>query len=287
MSLIRPTTRTIAGIGAGAAGLLLFAGAAAAHLEPDPASITAGQAATVAFNVEHGCDGSPTIELQIKLADGITDAQPVQKEGWTSSVAGGVVTFTGGSLAADKQDTFSITFTAPTTNGALVFPSIQKCTVGQINWIEPTVEGQPEPEDPAPVVQVTGGSDATATTVATASTATATTSSAIAAPDTTSAATAAPDATEPATTAASGAATTAAETATTEGGGGSSNAGLVTVIIIAALVVLAGAGYALYRARSGGDEGTPGAPGGPGAPGAPGASGGTPSAGTGEPNGTP
>src|SRR4051812_38959790 len=34
MSLMRPTTRTIAALGAGAAGLLLFAGAASAHLEP-------------------------------------------------------------------------------------------------------------------------------------------------------------------------------------------------------------------------------------------------------------
>ena len=193
MSLIRPTTRMIAGIAAGAAALLLFAGAASAHLEPDPASITAGEAATVAFNVEHGCDGSPTIELQIKLADGITDAQPVAKDGWTSSVADGVVTFSGGSLPATTQETFSITFTAPTTNGALVFPSIQRCTVGQINWIQPTVEGQPEPEEPAPVVQVTGGS-AAATTVVPATTAAATTTSAAtSAPATTSAATAAPD----------------------------------------------------------------------------------------------
>ncbi len=58
------------------------------------------------------------------------------------------MTFSGGSLPATTEETFSITFTAPTTNGALVFPSIQRCTVGQINWIEPTVEGQPEPEDP-------------------------------------------------------------------------------------------------------------------------------------------
>ena len=282
MSLIRPTTRMIAGVAAGAAGLLLFAGAASAHLEPDPASITAGEAATVAFNVEHGCDGSPTIELQIKLADGITDAQPVAKEGWTSSVADGVVTFGGGSLPATTEETFSITFTAPTTDGALVFPSIQRCTVGQINWIEPTVEGQPEPEEPAPVVQVTGGSPAAATTVAPATTAaaTATTSAATSAPATTSAATAAPETTAPptshaTTTAATEPATTTAETATTDGGGGDSNAGLVTAIIIAAIVVLAGAGYAVYRARKGDDDGTPDEPGA------------APTAQPGAPNGTP
>ena len=99
----------------------------------------------MAFNVEHGCDGSPTIELEIKVPDDVVDPTPVEKEGWTTDVAQGIVLFTGGSLPADKEDTFSIKFTAPSTNGALVFPSIQKCTVGQINWIQPTVEGQPDP----------------------------------------------------------------------------------------------------------------------------------------------
>jgi uncharacterized protein YcnI len=263
MTLIRSTTRTIAGAAAAAGVLLSFAGAASAHLEPDPASIPAGPPAPIAFNVEHGCDGSPTVELQIKLADGITDAEPVQKDGWTADVTDGVVTFSGGSLPADTEDHFDVTFTAPTTDGDLVFPSIQTCEVGQINWIQPTVEGQPEPDEPAPVVQVTGGSPAGATTVAPPTTATATTAAA-----TTSPTTAAPDTTASATTEA---ATTLAPTATTDAGdGGGSNTGLVIGILAAAVVVLAGAGYALYRARSGGDgdddgptAGTPGAAGGP------------------------
>lgn len=141
------------------AGVLLLAGTASAHIDPTPAAVEAGAEATVAFGVEHGCDGSPTVELQIQIPDGVTDAQPVDQDGWTASTADGtdgqVVTFADGSLDPETPADFAITFTAPTAPGTINFPIVQTCEVGQLDWIEIPVEGQEEPEHPAPAVLVT------------------------------------------------------------------------------------------------------------------------------------
>ena len=138
-----------------AAGALLFAGTASAHIDPDPIAVQAATSNTVSFGVEHGCDTSPTTELQIQVPAVVADAQPVEKDGWTASVDAQVITFTGGSLPADTPDDFAITFTAPTAPGPIAFPIVQLCEVGQLDWIETPVEGAAEPEHPAPNVLVT------------------------------------------------------------------------------------------------------------------------------------
>ena len=146
---------TIATLVTAAGGALLFAGTASAHIDPDPIAVEAATSNTVSFGVEHGCDGSPTTGLQIQINDRIADAQPVEKDGWTTSVDAQVITFTGGSLAADTPDDFAITFTAPTAPGSIDFPIVQTCEVGQLDWIETAGEGEAEPEHPAPSVLVT------------------------------------------------------------------------------------------------------------------------------------
>jgi uncharacterized protein YcnI len=160
------------------AALFVGVGAASAHIEPDPPAIEAGQPATVGFNVEHGCSGSNTTKLEIKIPDGISDAKPVDKPGWTAAVSGQTLTFSGGNLDAATADTFSVSFTAPAAPGAITFPIVQTCVVGDLAWLDASAPGA-EPEHPAPVVKVTagpptssdlapehddGGDDATATT---------------------------------------------------------------------------------------------------------------------------
>ena len=142
------------GLTASAAALLL-AGTASAHIDPDPIAVQAATSNTVSFGVEHGCEESPTIKVQIEVPTSVADAQPVEKDGWTASVDAQVVTFTGGSLAADTPDDFAITFTAPTAPGPIAFPIVQVCEVGQLDWIETPLEGEEEPEHPAPSVLVT------------------------------------------------------------------------------------------------------------------------------------
>lgn len=136
---------------------LLGAVTASAHIDPDPVAVEAGAIATVTFGVEHGCDDSPTTGLAIKVPDGITDAAAVAKDGWTTSTAAGVVSFTGGNLDAATPDTFSITFTAPAAPGTVHFPIVQTCAAGQTAWIEIPADGGDEPEHPAPAVLITDG----------------------------------------------------------------------------------------------------------------------------------
>ena len=185
----------------------LGAALAAAHIETDPPAVQAGTQATVGFVVEHGCGESNTTGMDIKLPAGITDAT-ASKHGWTVSVADGVVRFSDGELDHDTEDTFDVTFTAPTTPGFVTFPTVQICGDTEQPWLDETVEGQPEPEHPAPRLEITQGpptSDELTVPVDTDDDADGTTTTAAAATTTTAVATT----TAPATTAAT---TTAAPT---------------------------------------------------------------------------
>jgi uncharacterized protein YcnI len=160
-----------------------IASPALAHIDPDPTEAQAGSTLSVAFTVEHGCDGSPTIQLDMRLPDGVTDASPDPIAGWEGSIDADVVTFVGGPLADNQEGTFSVTMTLPPTSDATIyFPFVQRCEVGEIRWIAiPTDDSGAEPEEPAPAMLLTGP---VATTTASATTAPATT----VAPTTTSAA---------------------------------------------------------------------------------------------------
>lgn len=137
--------------------LVVGAGVASAHIDPDPPAVEAGTTATVGFGAEHGCAASPTVALDIELPEELTDVTPVAKPGWDAVIDGRVLTFSGGPLDADTAESFSITFTAPATPTTLLFPTVQKCTDGEIAWIAVAAEGQPEPEHPAPALKVTAG----------------------------------------------------------------------------------------------------------------------------------
>lgn len=137
-----------------AAGLAAWAVPAGAHLEPSPTEIEAGKTTTVTFTVPHGCDGSPTTKVVIRLADGVTNAKAGEVDGWKGSVAGDEVTWTGGPLADDQQLGFPITMTMPAAEGWIAFPTMQSCEKGEIHWIE-VQEGDDEPQYPAPVVHLT------------------------------------------------------------------------------------------------------------------------------------
>jgi uncharacterized protein YcnI len=136
---------------------LVVVGVATAHIDPTPAKALVGRTTTVAFTVEHGCDGSPTRTLAMRMPAGLTSAKPVAKAGWTitTSRTGRVpqlVTWRG-TLPAWRESRFAIRLGMPNTPGkTLYFPVVQRCTRGVIRWIEIPRKGQPEPEHPAPGV---------------------------------------------------------------------------------------------------------------------------------------
>jgi uncharacterized protein YcnI len=126
--------------------------------------------------VPHGCGEAGTTKLEVKIPESITSVTPQVVPGWTITRTsedlatplddgdGGkitsrtsVVTWAGGPLAHDQLELFGLSVKMPDTPGKSVsFPVIQTCEDGsQTDWIEPTVEGQDEPEHPAPTIELT------------------------------------------------------------------------------------------------------------------------------------
>jgi periplasmic copper chaperone A len=239
------------------AAFLIGAGAASAHIEPDPVEVQAGLPVTIEFRVEHGCDDADTTGMLFEVPPGVTDLEPVAKDGWTTSVDDGVAAFTDGVLDHHTEDTFALSFTAPSSAGPIDFPVVQQCGDTELRWIEIQQDGAEEPENPAPRVNVVGEAPAVDTTAN--------------APATTPAATVPSTTTEstgaPTTSAPSAEATTTsvelviapapettvddAATGTDPGDGddGSSSSGWVIVAAIAVVGTAAGGGY-LYWSRS-------------------------------------
>ena len=192
----------------------------------------AGSTGTVGFKIEHGCNGSPTTAVKFKIPAGVTGVTPVDKDGWSATVAGDVVEFTGGPLGADQEDHFDITLTAPTQAGDIHFPVIQTCSQGELAWIEIAADGAAEPDHPAPTLKVTEGPPTSAdlTPEAEGTDATANTISA----------------------SASGTVLVVplATTVTTTAADDSSNTGTIVVVAVVAAAVLIGGGVALTRRRN-------------------------------------
>ncbi len=152
LSIARATTFVVLFVGVASVSL-----PALAHIDPDPESAAAGSEQSVGFTVEHGCEGSPTVELQMRLPDGIATATPVPPAGWTGAIEGNVVSFTGGPLAADVEETFRVQLVLPLTPDVTIyFPFVQRCEVGEIAWIDiPRDESGTELDEPAPAMLLT------------------------------------------------------------------------------------------------------------------------------------
>jgi uncharacterized protein YcnI len=212
--------------------VLALGGVASAHINPDPPAVEAGSTSTVGFTIEHGCDGSPTTDLKFQIPDGVTGVAPVDKVGWTATVTGAVLEFKGGQLAADQQDHFDLTFTAPSQAGDIRFPIIQTCAQGELAWIEVAAAGAPEPDHPAPTLKVTVGPPTSADLVpeAEGTDANATVTSGATPTDT------------------DGSAAPVVATVT-PASNSSSNTGPIVVIVVVAAVVLIGGGIVIARRR--------------------------------------
>ena len=140
------------------AGSLVLASPVLAHIDPDPTEAQAGSRLSVGFTVEHGCDGSPTTSLDMRLPDGVTDATPEPPVGWEGSVDDNVVTFTGGPLPDDQELAFNVALTLPPTPDTTVyFPFVQRCEVGEIRWIDVPTDGSGDDlDEPAPAMSLIG-----------------------------------------------------------------------------------------------------------------------------------
>ncbi|MCX6397960.1 MAG: YcnI family protein [Propionibacteriales bacterium] len=183
MSVRRTFARSFAlpaAVGATVVGVtVLAAGPALAHVGISPTEGAAGSYAVATLSVPHGCDGSATTSITIKIPSELNAVTPTRNALWDvkknvvtldtplTDAHGNAVTervdtvvYTAKSPLPDGyRDAFELSFQVPDAVGkTLVFPTLQRCVKGETNWNQVVEEGAEEPEYPAPSFTVVEGS---------------------------------------------------------------------------------------------------------------------------------
>ncbi|MBN9006527.1 MAG: YcnI family protein [Rhizobiales bacterium] len=165
---IGPTVATVAA--------MVSCNTALAHVTVQPKDAPANSYAHLVFTVPHGCNGSATTALRIRLPDGILSAKPQMKQGWKvdiksrkldapaqgphgKSITDVVeeVAWRGGPLPDNLYDTFGLIVRLPDKAGqTLYFPVVQECEQGVDRWIEIPSAGESSDKlhSPAPAVRL-------------------------------------------------------------------------------------------------------------------------------------
>lgn len=132
------------------ATLLLASSIAHAHITLDQPQALAGTAYKAAFRVGHGCNGSATHTLTVRIPEGFANAKPVPKAGWIIEITRGPkdaidITWKAASREAWLQDAWYDEFTirgqTPAQPGPLWFKVRQQCEQGEANWAEIPASG--------------------------------------------------------------------------------------------------------------------------------------------------
>lgn len=145
--------------------LLLTATPAAAHVSVSPEEVTEGSTATLTFHVPNERDDASTVKIDVAMPESApfrsVSVQPVA--GWTHDVtrAGDSVTriaWSGGEIGPGEFVELSISVGPVPEVEKLEFPVLQTYDSGEVvRWIDPVVDGESEPEHPAPTAVVTSG----------------------------------------------------------------------------------------------------------------------------------
>ncbi len=154
-------------------------GTASAHVRVFSTDAAQGGYGELTFRVPNESDTASTISLRVQIPTetplASVSVKPVP--GWTSTTTTGPIdppvevhgtevteavteitwTADAGGIAPGQYQTFSISAGPVPEVDELTFPAIQTYDDGMEQaWIEPTVDGQEEPESPAPVLSLTG-----------------------------------------------------------------------------------------------------------------------------------
>lgn len=148
--------------GLAAAGLVVLgATSAMAHVTITPSTTAAGATAELRVEIPHGCVGSATTGISIRMPEGVSDVTASGTDRWAVEQAADALTWTTDEPLPDAEHAeveFSVRL--PDDDGAtLVFPVIQQCEQGEAAWTEVAEHGEGHDglERPAPVLVVTPG----------------------------------------------------------------------------------------------------------------------------------
>jgi uncharacterized protein YcnI len=147
------------------------------HATLETQSAAVGSTYKGVMRIGHGCDGQATLNVSIKIPEGVISAKPMPKVGWTLETKVGAYAETydyygtplsegvqeivwTGSLDDAHYDEFVFRGSLVDTlkpGTTIYFPTVQTCADGTANWDQIPAEGQDphDIEDPAPGVALT------------------------------------------------------------------------------------------------------------------------------------
>ncbi len=124
------------------------------------------------FSVPHGCKGSPTTRIRVRVPEGVVGVKPQPKAGWSletiqgdyakphaqygTKLTSGVkeVSWSGGPLLDEHYDEFVFVgylSSELTPNTTLYFPVVQECERGVERWIDlPSTNKAPDDHSDSP-----------------------------------------------------------------------------------------------------------------------------------------
>jgi len=158
------------------AAIIAFASAADGHVTFETKEAAGASNYKAVLRVSHGCIGSPTVSVRVRIPEGVIAVKPMPKPGWQltttagtyakvyayhgESVTKGVteIAWTGGRLLDGNYDEFVFRAYLPDApDGAvLYFPVVQQCETGVHRWIEIPEPGKSarDYEEPAPSLRI-------------------------------------------------------------------------------------------------------------------------------------
>src|SRR3954447_4243508 len=194
--MLRPARRLGVVLLAALTLLVVGGGVASAHVSVSSDDAAPGGFGKVTFRVPNESAAASTVGVRVQLPTDtpLTSVQAQPVAGWTIALttvaldppvqsedgdtidsAVSVVEYradTGGGIAPGQFQQFALAGGPFPDTDRLVFNVVQSYSDGsEAAWIEPTVEGQPEPEHPAPVLSLSGTAPDPGTATAASSTA--------------------------------------------------------------------------------------------------------------------
>lgn len=153
-------------------------GSASAHITLETAQAPPKSTYKAVLRVGHGCEGSPTVAVRVRIPEGVIAVKPMPKPGWElatttakyaksydyygTPVDEGVseIAWTGGNLPDAWYDefVFRVALTDFPVGSSVYFPVVQECTGGKVErWIDIPAAGQSDDdlETPAPGLTIT------------------------------------------------------------------------------------------------------------------------------------
>jgi len=147
----------------GALGACLIIGPAAAHVTLENRETPIGAGYKAVLRVPHGCEGTATTSIRVRIPEGVIRAKPMPKPGWTITTVTGKyaktyelfhaklsegvteIAWSGSKLPDAHYDEF--VFQANLADDLqpgknLYFPVVQECEKGVHRWIEIPAEGK-------------------------------------------------------------------------------------------------------------------------------------------------